>query len=442
MFIRIVKESLIRKRRRKVVAIVSVMLGAAIATAVLAVGLGIGDKVNRELRAYGANIQVLPRDRSIQVTSGGIQYQAAAAGSLLDEQDLPKLRTIFWANNILAFAPFLEVPVIVQDSSKAGRELETNLTGTWFEKAGFEKTVLEKSVQGDTGSALVTGVKQLAPWWKVDGRWPEAGECLVGVRLMESLKASSGDDLLVRFVARGGSPVEARLKISGTLTTGLDEDRSIIADLETAQRLSGQPGQVGRLEISALTNPEDSLASRDPATLSPEENERRSCTPYPSAVAADIEKVITGSEARPVRRISETEGSLLTRVNLMLLLVAVAALAAAVLGVASTTMTTVLERKSEIGLLKAIGASDFGVTSIFLAESTITGICGGIFGLAAGYGLAQVIARTVFGSGVPLSPILAPIIVAISLIVSFAGSAIPLRTALRLGPTDVLRDNL
>jgi putative ABC transport system permease protein len=431
MFIRIVKESLIRKRKRKIVAVVSVMLGAAIATAVLAIGLGIGDKVNRELRAYGANIQVLPRDRSIQVTSGGVQYQAAAAGSLLDEQDLPKLRTIFWANNILAFAPFLEVPVTARNSSASGPEFETNLAGTWF----------EKSVQGDTGDAIVTGVKHLAPWWKVDGRWPETGECLVGARLMEFLKARPGDDLSLQSVARGGFPVEARLKISGTLTTGSDEDRSIIADLETAQRLSGQQGKVGRIEISALTNPEDSLANKDPATLTPMENERRSCTPYPGAVAADIEKVIAGSEARPVRRISETEGSLLTRINLMLLLVAVAALAAAVLGVASTTMTTVLERKSEIGLLKAIGASDLGVTSIFLAESTITGICGGILGLAAGYGLAQVIARTVFGSSVPLSPILAPIIVAISLIVSFAGSSIPLRTALRLGPTDVLRDN-
>jgi putative ABC transport system permease protein len=53
--------------------------------------------------------------------------------------------------------------------------------------------------------------------------------------------------------------------------------------------------------------------------------------------------------------------------------------------------------------------------------------------------LAQVIARTVFGSGVQMSPILAPVILVISLIVAFAGSAIPLRTALRLGPTDVLR---
>jgi putative ABC transport system permease protein len=431
MFIRIVRESLIRKRRRKIVAVASVMLGAAIATAVLAIGLGIGDKVNRELRAYGANIEVLPRDRSVKVTSGGMQYQAAAAGNLLDEQDLPKLRTIFWANNILAFAPFLEVPVTARDASRGGDDVETNLTGTWF----------EKNVQGDTGTPIVTGVKQLTPWWKVDGNWPNAGECLVGARLMETLKASPGDDVSLRSVDRQGGPVETRLKISGRLTTGSDEDRSIIADLETAQHLSSQQGKVGRIEVSALTNPEDSLASKDPSTLSLEESERRSCTPYPNAVAADIEKVVTGSEARPVRRISETEGSLLTRINLMLIMVAVAALGAAVLGVASTTMTTVLERKSEIGLLKAIGASDLGVTSIFLAESTITGLCGGLLGLALGYGLAQVIARTVFGSGVPLSPMLAPIILAISLIVAFAGSAIPLRTALRLGPTDVLRES-
>jgi putative ABC transport system permease protein len=430
MFIRIVRESLVRKRRRKIVAAASVMLGAAVATAVLAVGLGIGDKVNRELRSYGANIEVLPRDRSVQVTSGGMQYQAAAAGSLLNEQDLTKLRSIFWSNNILAFAPFLTVSVNARDAARDGAALETNLIGTWF----------EKNVPGDNGGAFMTGVKQLTPWWKIEGRWPSDGECLVGVRLMESLKASPGDELALRSTAADGSAKDARLRISGTLATGSDEDRSIIAELGNAQRLSGQQGKVGRIEISALTNPEDKLASRDPSTLTPEEYERWSCTPYPSFVARDIEKVITGSEARPVRRISETEGSLLSRINLMLLLVAVAALVAAVLGVASTTMTTVLERKSEIGLLKAIGASNFGVTSIFLAESTITGLFGGIAGLVVGYGLAQVIARTVFGSGIPVSPILAPVILLISLIVAFAGAAIPLRTALRLGPTDVLRE--
>jgi len=429
MFIRIVKESLLRKRRRKIVAVASVMLGAAIATAVLAVGLGIGDKVNRELRAYGANIEVLPRDRSVEVTSGGIQYQAAGAGTLIDERDLPKLRSIFWSNNILAFAPFLRVSVTARDTKRDGVATPASLIGTWF----------ERNIPGDNGAAFLTGVKHLNPWWKIDGRWPGDGECLVGVRLMEELGAGLADELLLDSKLVDGSPMETRLRISGTLATGSDEDRSIIANIEVAQSLSGAQGRVGRIEISALTNPEDDLARRDPATLTASEQERLSCTPYPSAVARDVQKVIAGSEARPVRRVSETEGSLLSRINLMLLLVTAAALAAAVLGVASTTMTTVLERKSEIGLLKAIGASNLGVTGIFLAESTVTGLCGGLVGLVVGYGLAQIIGRTVFGSGVAMSPILTPVILALSLIVAFIGSAIPMRTAMRVGPIDVLR---
>src|SRR5262249_25766491 len=295
-----------------------------------------------------------------------------------------------------AFAPFLEVAVKARVTARPSDEAQANLIGTWF----------EKNVTGDTGAAFLTGVKRLTPWWKIDGRWPSEGEGLIGVRVAQALKAVPGDDLLLQSTTRDGSSIEARLRVSGILSTGSDEDGSIIADLGTAQRLSGQEGRVGRIEISALTNPEDNLARRDPATLSPQEYERWSCTPYPGAVAGDIEKVIAGSEARPVRRISETEGSLLSRVNLMLLLVALAALAAAVLGVASTTMTTVLERKSEIGLLKAIGASSLGVTSIFLAEAAITGLLGGIAGLALGYGLAQLVARSVFGSGVPMSPVL------------------------------------
>src|SRR5262245_53625611 len=162
MFIRIVKESLIRERRRKLIAAASVALGAGVATAVLAVGLGIGDKVNRELRAYGANIEVLPRDRSVDVTTGGVQFQAVAAGDLLDEQEIPKLRSIFWSNNILALAPFLAVPVKAEDATRRGGQIEANLLGTWF----------ERNVPGDNGARFAAGVKNLAPWWKIDGRWP------------------------------------------------------------------------------------------------------------------------------------------------------------------------------------------------------------------------------------------------------------------------------
>src|SRR5215467_4257260 len=108
MFTRIVRESLVRKRRRKLMAVAAIALGATVGTAMLAVALGVGDKVNRELRSYGANIEAIPRQRALTVDSGGVQYHAAAPQAYIDESDLPKLKSIFWSNNILSFAPFLK----------------------------------------------------------------------------------------------------------------------------------------------------------------------------------------------------------------------------------------------------------------------------------------------------------------------------------------------
>jgi putative ABC transport system permease protein len=428
MFVRIVRESLVRKRGRKLVAGLAVALGATVATATIAIAVGIGDKVNRELRSYGANIEALPRGRNLKVTAGGVEYQAAAASSYLNEQDLAKLKSIFWANNILAFSPFLTIPARIQNKNNE-RATSCDLVGAWF----------EKDVLMESGAAFHTGARQLSPWWKVDGRWPEAGECLIGTGLAEKAGLKPGDVISIQPRA-AGAPVRAEIStVSGILTTGSVEDNEIITHLEAAQNLAGLTGKVDRVEVSALTNPEDSFARRDPSTLSPEEYERWSCTPYPHSVAHDVERVLEGSEARPVLRISQTEGTLLGKINLLLALVAVAALAAAVLGVASTMMTTVLERRSEIGLLKAIGASDSSVTGIFMAEAAILGLGGGMAGLVFGYGMAQLVAHTVFGSSIAMNPVVVPLVLAVSVAVAFAGSLIPMRTALKFDPSIVLR---
>ncbi|HEY6330123.1 MAG TPA: ABC transporter permease [Blastocatellia bacterium] len=429
MFGRIVKESLVRQRGRKLIAIASVTLGAAVATAMLAVAMGVGDKVNRELRSYGANIEAVARDRSVTVTEGGISYQAAAASGFINESDLPNLKSIFWANNILGFAPFLTVPVKASVAGASRNGSNAELIGTWF----------DHEVPLDSGKAFPTGIKQVSPWWRVDGQWPSDDQCLVGVRLAEVLKCHPGDRIAIDNRAARGPAANTVFLVSGVVSTGSDEDHGIVAPLAAVQKLAGIEGKVDRVEVSALTNPEDDFARRDPATLSPAEQERFSCTPYPHSVANDIQKVLPGSEVRPVMRVSETEGTLLSRVNTMLVFTAVAALVAAVLGVASTMMTSVLERRSEIGLLKAIGASNLGVTALFLAESAVIGLTGGASGLLIGYGLAQLISSTVFGSFVAMSGVLVPVVLAIAMAVAFAGSALPLRTALKFEPSIVLK---
>ena len=422
MFLRVVKGSFARKRQRKLIAVVAIALGASVTTAMLAVALGVGDKVNRELRSYGANIEALPRQRPLNLTANGVQLEATGAKGYIRQQDLSKIKSVFWAHNILSFAPFLIANATA--TANGTDQVQTTMVGTWF----------DHEMATESGTSLVTGVRIISPWWQVTGSWPQDGECLLGAVLSENIHAHAGDRITINCNGRTES-----LRVSGILTTGAAEDEQLITGLDFVQQITGLEDRIDRLEVSALTNPEDELAKKDPQTLSAEEYERWSCTPYPSSIARDLETVLEGAEARPILRISQTEGALLSRIVMMMLLVTIAALAASVLGVSSTMMSSVLERKTEIGLFKAIGASNVNVFVLFLSEAAILGILGGAAGLATGYGLAQLISRSVFNSQLEVTGVLAPIVLLIAVCVAFAGSAIPLRSALKFDPSLVLR---
>jgi putative ABC transport system permease protein len=105
MFLRLLYESFRRQTRRKMLVAVAVTLGAAVSTAMIGIALGIGDKVSQELRAYGANLVVTPEDDDLDVQIGSVNLKPAGSGAYLDEAALPKIKGIFWRNNITAFDP-------------------------------------------------------------------------------------------------------------------------------------------------------------------------------------------------------------------------------------------------------------------------------------------------------------------------------------------------
>src|SRR5947209_15544470 len=109
MFVRLVYESFRRQPRRKLLVAVAVTLGAAVSTAMIAIATDIGDKISRELRSYGANLVVTPEEDSLDVQIGSVNLKPAGSGAYLNESDLPKIKGIFWRNNITAFTP--ELPV-------------------------------------------------------------------------------------------------------------------------------------------------------------------------------------------------------------------------------------------------------------------------------------------------------------------------------------------
>src|SRR3972149_7910065 len=128
MFLRILRAPFLRRRRRKLLTVAALALGTAVTMATLSVALDIGDKVARELRSFGANILVRAQADTLPLEIGGGGLRPLSEGSFLREEDLPKLKTIFWRHHILAFAPFLYHGGALPDSEGVA------LVGAWFEK--------------------------------------------------------------------------------------------------------------------------------------------------------------------------------------------------------------------------------------------------------------------------------------------------------------------
>src|SRR6202521_810939 len=135
MFLRIVSDSFTRKPRRKVLTAAALARGMAVATATLEVALDVGDRLAREFRSLGANLLVTPASDTLPLEIGGVDYRPVDSGAYLPDGDLGKLKTIFWRNNIVGFAPFLDVPVAIRSSgsreSLSGAP-HWELIGTWY----------------------------------------------------------------------------------------------------------------------------------------------------------------------------------------------------------------------------------------------------------------------------------------------------------------------
>jgi putative ABC transport system permease protein len=427
MFPRLVYESFRHQARRKLLAGIAITLGVAVATAMIAVATNIGDKINRELRSYGANLIVTPQEDTLDVEVGGVNLKPPSDGAFLNEADLPKIRGTFWHNNIIGFSPMLPVTVKVGNLREAQ---DVTLVGTYFKKPlSFGK------------ENFTTGVSISHPWWKVscgDGKespscgWPtdDSQNVLLGERLAAKLNRRAGDTIEV---------ASRELAVSGILSTGGAEDEQIVAPLALAQQILGRPGAVRRIYVSALTKPQDAFAVRDPKTMSPEVYDRWYCSPYAQSIAYQLQEAIPHSHAEQIRQVAQNEGIILSRIKGIMLLVTLAALFASALAVSAAMATAIFERRIEVGLMKALGASSLAVSTFFFAEALLLALVGGIAGFSAGALLARHIGRSIFNSQISIEPVLFPVILAIAVFVTFAGSAAAIRRAVKFDPVFALR---
>jgi putative ABC transport system permease protein len=451
MFFRLIADNFTRRPRRKFLTAAALSLGMAVATAALGVSLDVGDRLSEEFKSLGANLVVTPEADSLPLEIGGVDFRPANSGAYLPEADLAKIKTVFWHNNIIAFAPVIDItgllaipeprPDIAQVVPHGGssrwppkyddRYAKVQILGTWS----------HHEVQLSDGSKFVTGIQTTNPWWHVQGRWFEEGknECVLGKRLAQRLHLEIGGKFqaLVREepLALPGDDCE----VVGLLETGTSEEDAAVFPIQVVQQLLFKPGQYRKLFVSALTKPEDDFARRDPRTMKPDELERWSCSPYVSSIAYSIKQILPGSDVRVIRRVADGEGKILTRVRTLLWLVTIASLLAAALAVGASSASSVIERRTEIGLMKALGAGSGTVGWLLTAEQLLLAFVGGCTGYALGLLLARFLGTKIFGVPPEPSLLVLGVILVLAATVTLLGSALPLRRAARFDPAPILR---
>lgn len=438
-FLRMISRSFTRQLKRRLLIAVTVCLSATVSVAMLGVVFDVGDKLNAELSTYGSNITVQPKADAVVTdlygsgsgSAGDASADASDPDAFLKESDAKKIKTIFWAYNITNFVPRLDIHANVE--SAHGKASGVPLTGTWF----------DKELHLESGETTVVGVQGMRSWWKVEGRWAkdDTAEAMVGKDLAAKLSLQRGDSLTVIKRGSDGTTRSQRLTVVGIFDSGDDDNGSLYLPSSVAQVLANLPDVVDSIEVKALTTPENDLArkaAKNPAALSQEEWETWYCTAYPSSIAYQIEEVIPGAVAKQVRQVAALQGDVLNKTQAVMILMTVLSLIAAAVAVANLMAASIGERGSELALLKAIGATDGAVSRLMLAETALISLAGALVGALLGSGVAQIVGRVVFDSGITMRPmvfVLVFVLLAVTVLVASLGS---IRSILGLKPAEVL----
>lgn len=450
--IRMVARSLARQIKKRVLIAIVVCLSACVSVAMLSVVYDVGDKINAELSSYGSNIIVQPKSNAVvndlyasrtksgysnsqtlQTSQTLADAESQESTAFLKESDAAKIKMIFWAFNITNFAPKLTIYANLKANSSAESANSANsvvpIVGTWFNR----KLALA------SGETTVVGVQGMRSWWKMlEGRFPRdfKHEAAVGTNLAKSHNLKVGQ--LIKLTRSGR---QISLKIVGIYDSGDSDNNAIYADSSHAQRIANKPNMVEAIEVKALTTPENDLArkaAKNPAALSQEEWETWYCTAYPSSITYQIEEVIPDAVAKQVRQVSAMQGSVLNKTRAVMVLMTALSLVAAAVAVANLMAAAISERSGELALLKALGARDGAVARLMLMETAVIACAGALIGMIAGFGVAQVIGFSVFGSAISLRPMVFVLVFVLLAITVLAAAGSSIRSILHVRPAEVL----
>ena len=260
-------------------------------------------------------------------------------------------------------------------------------------------------------------VKKTRPYWLVDGEYPLGkGEVLLGQSVAQTLAAKAGSELSLGGTDSSGKEFSEKVTVSGVVQTGSGEEDCIFMTEGEMVRLMGKGGvlDIAECSISADLGELEEIRSR-------------------------ISETVPGITARLVKRVTQSEGAVLKKLQSLVWIVTLVVLALTMVCVATTMMAVVAERRKEIGLKKALGASNQNLVEEFLGEGLFLGAVGGVLGVALGFAFAQAVSVNVFHRPISFQPLLVPATIIVSVVVTGIACLLPVRSATTVDPVIVLR---
>lgn len=480
MFLRMITASLLRRRSRMLVALLSIAIGATILSGLVTIYYDVPRQMGAQFRNYGANMILLP-DEGETLTADAAQNALAAiaqdqligaAPYRYVRLDMVKRQQSFMAagtdfEQVQKTSPYFNVEGRYPQNERevlVGKEIADTigvklkgimeLTYKPAATASFDGTQADDLAPGATlsGSAEGWGGGMVYVTVHLDGEAriesvevdtstqteEVGGACaqapFTNQFIGKSIPVALGSDVDVLSGATltSAAAVEAvnsartavgaaadrtiNFTVVGILDTGGDEEGYLFLSLDDMAALTGEADNLSVVELSV--------------SAAQEELEH-----YVSAIREGNGGVIP----RLVKRVTRSETAVLSKLQALVFLVTAVVLLLTMICVSTTMMAVISERRKEIGLRKALGASDNGIRAEFLGEVMFLGVLGGVLGALLGFAFAQVVSVNVFGSSITFQPLLLPITVLVSMAVTGASCLLPIKHAVAIDPALVLK---